>query len=143
MVKKSYNRPFLVVERFAPQEYCEICTTLLSNVYSNHKKLHLDLDGDKYFDKGQEYMATTGNVAGAVDGVYKSVQTYYFKYCQYPNYQSEERYWSEPSYEFPQAHDFTTTAFTINGQTKPLYKFYKNSVVDIRIKNGKAYINAS
>ncbi len=138
--KKLYAKPFMVVEEFVPQNYCGTCDTLLTNLHNYGIYLDWNPNGTYgYFDKGTEFMNTYGSMTGATDGVYKNVAVYHLKRSPYKSGDL-----SEYSNEFPQAHEYTTSIFTLNGNETPRYQFVKFSkTYDIKIKNKKVYYNMS
>ena len=140
MEKKSYYKPFLIKEQFTTAHYCSICNTKLTDLHTlnGNASAYIDWIKDGKYDKDKEYMYSSGMVTGAKDGVYKDVKTYYLE----KSYSASGDDWFEVT-RLQVSCDFSTSAFTLHGNTSPRYRFVFIKSVDIKILNQKAYYNVS
>ena len=143
IAKKEYSKPYLAVEVFQPQEYCENCVTddnrLLFNKGGRNVYYFLDLTNIGTYQKDERY-SNTGTNTAAPDGVYKGVKAYYLE-RNYPSSSSGTPVWTMVSTDPPAGSPYDRV-FTSNGNE---YKFvqFTNSPVDVKIVGVVAYKNQS
>lgn len=148
MVKKSYAKPFFVVERFTPNEFVATCNwvSVIGNgiwtntTFNNYEPLqyrYVDLDGNGKYDDGERFYASTGMAAGSTDDqitsqkVMVSILVYYNSYKEYT---------SHPSGLIGQSYNGIN--FTIGGDN---IKFRQNTFAKrwFKVKNNQLYCSSA
>ncbi len=82
MVRREYQKPFMVVGRFVANECVANCGDSMVDLYIHNIPIHLDLTNIGIVDKGPELFQKTTNgsniyAASGAEGVYKNVSVYY------------------------------------------------------------------
>lgn len=142
--KRKYRKPFMVKDNFLPQEYCAICDQLLTNLNSY---LHIDWNPngtEGYFDRGSEYMNSSGIMSGSTDGKYNNVKVYILQRNYRSNANSSWQGWTNYTDYLAVSHEYSTEEFTIsyNPNTQK-FRFVDKGTYDIMIKDRKVYHNQS
>ena len=105
MEKKTYAKPFFVVERFTPNEFVASCNwvSVIGNQVWNNSYFnpyeptvyrYVDLDGDGKYDDGERFYASTGMAVGTIDDQITSQKV---KVSILAKYNSKQEYTSHPS----------------------------------------------
>ena len=130
-MKKTYSKPQLKTETFAPQEYCNPCTTTMTLDNTSHA--YFDLNGDGNFDSGENTIPNDYN--------YKGIKVYYLQKAENQGAVNNNRWYdSTDSPTTPSGQSYTSGYFSTNG-TKPFYRF--RSGPTINIIEGRPYQNVS
>jgi len=129
MEKRKYSKPVVTVEKFEPQEYCEVCASP-----GNERK---DFPGSAFVDfnddghcQANESVSNSGQTSYPVEGRY-TIDVYQF--------QSNKFGWSEAWGLFSEAlgHEYGSTWSWI-------YRLHKVSgSYKVILKNGQVYYNLS
>lgn len=143
-MNNRYQKPMMFMEKFMAQEYCAICDQPLTNLNSY---LHIDWNPngtEGYFDRGSEYMNSSGIMSGSTDGKYNNVKIYKLQ----QNYRTNTNYswegWKDSTQDLAVSHDYSTDEFTTQySPNTRKYKFVLLGTYDIMIKDRKVYYNQS
>lgn len=138
MERKPYNKPFLRIECFNPNEYCTPCkidlTPLTEKWGSN---IYLDFNSNKSYNAGEFYSGSTNEA----DGTKKSVDIFELQANTGDGWNKLE---SLPSLIEGMSYTGGQFSLLIDGFSEEVpVKFNKLGTADVLIKNGVAYRNHS